>query len=50
MAITYKLPDGTTVATLADIATWYFAKEGRTVPTNAEVIVDGYRKPGTAIS
>jgi hypothetical protein len=50
MAITYKTPDGTTVTTLAELATWYFAREGRAAPTNAEVIVDGYRKPGTAIS
>jgi hypothetical protein len=50
MPITYKTPDGTTVTTLAELATWYFAREGRAAPTNAEVIVIADRKPGTAIS
>ena len=50
MPITYKTPDGTTVTTLAELATWLFAREGRAAPSNAEVIVHADRKPGTAIS
>ncbi len=50
MAITYTTPDGTVVATLAALATWYYAREGRAAPTNGELIVIADRKPGTAIS
>jgi hypothetical protein len=50
MPIVYKTSDGTTATTLAELATWYFAREGRAAPANAEVVVDAFRKPGTAIS
>jgi hypothetical protein len=50
MPITYVTPNGVPITTLAELATWYFATEGRAAPTNATVIVEGYRKPGTAIS
>lgn len=50
MAVTFKTTDGTTVVDLNALATWHFAKQGLALPTNAEVIVDAYRKPGTAVS
>jgi hypothetical protein len=50
MAITYATPNGTVVTTLAELATWCFAREGRVAPTNATLIVQADRKPGTAIS
>ena len=50
MAISYTTPNGTVVTTLAELATWYYAREGRSTPTNGELIVLADRKPGTAIS
>lgn len=50
MAITYTTPNGTVLTTIADLATFHFGREGRAVPTNAELIVQVDRKPGTAVS
>ena len=51
MAVTYTTPDGTVVATLAALSDWAQQKlpgaPGGTTPTNAEYIVDIWRKPGT---
>lgn len=52
MAITYTLPNGRVVTTLADLADEVFVKRQglAAVPTNAEVVVVADRKPGTAAS
>jgi hypothetical protein len=51
MAITYTMPDGTVVTTIAQAANHLFnVREGRATPTNAEVVIMADRKPGTPIS
>lgn len=52
MAITYTMPDGTVVTTLAQVADHVFQKRQglSATPTNAEVVIEADRKPGTAAS
>jgi hypothetical protein len=52
MAITYTLPNGTVITTLAQVADFVFqTRQGLSAtPTNGEVVVMGDRKPGTAAS
>lgn len=52
MAITYTMPDGTVVTTLAQVSDWVYKRAGigTGVITNGQITVSADHTPGTARS